>query len=341
MNDLVSSSWKIQSNLTGKNNSSPFSAAEILTVQLSHSILGAIGFIENVGIVLVIFRNRITLLDVPSNWFVLSLALSDAVTCLATIVAVLCLTTGRMFDFLCDIVQFALLVSVGNLLLLTFNRFLSVYTSLRYPALLTLKRAKGLQTAPWILAFIFSVSEALSHTTGVPFVLYATNLYYTASILMTSIFNVYILKQARDKRKVAIHNAYPIGNGNGSKTEFRLVIRLLIVNLIFFGSCIPVMIIFHIYSSQKSRQSASYVRKVVWCYFAVLLNAAANPLVYGSKLPVFQRWFEKRKQRRFLQAVSNGNSRLVELRLCRSDKHRSHDQFNVSCTSIQPPFKDG
>lgn len=236
------------------------------------------------------------------------MALADAVTCLATIAAVLCITTGAKFDFLCGIVQFALLVSVGNLLLLTFNRFLSVYTSLRYPALLTIKRAKGLQTAPWILAFIFSVTEALSHGTSVSLVLYATNLYYTASILMVSIFNVYMLKQARDKKKTAVNSAGPIGNENGSKTEFRLVIRLLIVNLIFFGSCIPVMVIFHIDSSKTSRQSASYVRKVVWCYFAVLLNAAANPLVYASKLPVFQRWFEKRKQRRFSRAISNENT---------------------------------
>ena len=60
------------------------------------------------------------------------------------------------------------------------------------------------------------------------------------------------------------------------KRNFRLVIRLLILNLIFFGSCVPLMITFHIYSSQESRQSASYVRKVIWCYFAVLLNAVAK-----------------------------------------------------------------
>lgn len=54
MIDLVNSSWKSQDNPNGKNGSSPFSAAEILTVQLSHSILGAIGFIENVGVALIV-----------------------------------------------------------------------------------------------------------------------------------------------------------------------------------------------------------------------------------------------------------------------------------------------
>jgi hypothetical protein len=42
------------------------------------------------------------------------------------------------------IVQFAMFSSTGNLSLLTFNRFLSVYSSLRYTAFMTINRAKRL-----------------------------------------------------------------------------------------------------------------------------------------------------------------------------------------------------
>ena len=103
-----------------------------------------------------------------------------------------------------------------------------------------------------------------------------------------------MLKQARCKRIMDRQMA----GSKLIKREYRLMIQLLILNVIFFGSCVPLMIIFHIYSSKESRQTASYARNVVWCYFAVLLNAAANPLVYGRKLPVFQRWIKKRKQER-------------------------------------------
>ena len=308
MTDPVNDSWisnlSTESNLSIKNDGSPFDTAKILAVQLSHSILGAVGFIENIVVVLVVLRKRTTLLGIPSNRFVLSLALADAVVCLAAISAVACFTTGRNYDIFCNIIQFALLVSVGNLLLLTFNRFLAVYTSLRYPALMTTERAKGLQVAAWIMAVIFSVLGPLSKQPGFKFLVYVKNAYYTMNILIIISFNVYLLKQAKDKRKMSTHNGGPVSKVL-FKRDFRLVIRLLILNLIFFGSCVPLMIIFHIYSSKESRQSASYVRKVVWCYFAVLLNAVANPFVYGVKLPVFQRWIEKRKQLRVRVAPKN------------------------------------
>ena len=300
----LNDSWITESNFSTKNGGSPLDVAETLAVQLSHSILGAVGFIENIVVVAVVLKKRITLLGIPSNRFVLNLALADVVACLATISAVACITTGRKYNIFCNIIQFALLVSVGNLLLLTFNRFLSVYTSLRYPALMTTERAKGLQVASWIIAVIFSVLAPLLKQAGFSFMLYARNAFYTVNILIIFAFNVYLLKQARDKRKISTCNAGPVGKLL-FKRDFRLVIRLLILNLIFFGSCVPLMIIFHIYSSQESRQSASYVRKVVWCYFAVLLNAVANPFVYGVKLPIFQRWIEKRKQLRARVAPKN------------------------------------
>ena len=105
------------------------------------------------------------------------------------------------------------------------------------------------------------------------------------------------VQEARDKRKNSTVNAAgPMGNL--LKRDFHLLFPLLILKLIFYGSCIPLKIMFHIYSSEESRQSASFIRKVVWCHFAVLLNAAANPLVYAVKLPIFQRWIEKRKKGR-------------------------------------------
>ena len=92
---------------------------------------------------------------------------------------------------------------------------------------------------------------------------------------MISAFNVYMFKKARDKRIDHAQNQNGIPNPKHKllKRKYILLIRLLIVNLTFFGSCIPMMIIFYIYPTKESRQSTSYVRKVIWCYFAVLLNA--------------------------------------------------------------------
>ena len=159
---------------------------------------------------------------------------------------------------------------------------------------MTAKREKLLQLVPWITAFAFLGLRQISHITNAQFAMHAQNVYYTESIFMIIVFNIYMLKKARCKRIMDRQ----IARSKLIKREYRLMIQLLIVNVIFFGSCVPLVIIFHIYPSKESRQTASYVRNVVWCYFAVLLNAAANPLVYGRKLPVFQWWIQKRKQQR-------------------------------------------
>ncbi len=304
MNDSVNSTWSGESSLEKTNGSSrfPFDAAEMLTIQLCHSFLGAAGFLENIGVIIVILRHR-TMLDFPSNRFVLSLAIADAVSCLATVAAVLCISMGRKFGIFCAIIQFTLLTSSGNLLILTFNRFLSVYSSLRYPALMTTERAMRLQFAPWSIAAIFSALSIWSKQEGIPHMIYVENMYYTINILMIIAFNVYMVKNARDKRINDEQHGVASPKHRLLKRKYRLFLRLLIVNLTFFGSCIPMMIVFFIYPTKESRQSTSYVRKAIWCYFAVLFNAVIHPLVYAVKLPIFVRHFNKLKEKLFSRAT--------------------------------------
>ena len=96
MNDQANDSWKGKGNLSMKNGGSPFNDAEILAVQLSHCMLGAVGLIENVVVILAVLRKRIAILSVRSNRFVLSLAIADAVACIATIAAVVCITSREV-----------------------------------------------------------------------------------------------------------------------------------------------------------------------------------------------------------------------------------------------------
>ena len=196
-----------------------------------------------------------------------------------------------------------LLTSSRNLLILTFNRFLSVYSSFRYPALMTTERAMRLQFVPWSIAAIFSGLSIWSNQEGIPHMIYVKNLYYTINILMISAFNVYMFKKARDKRIDDEQHGVASPKNRLLKRKYILLIRLLIVNLTFFGSCIPMMIVFFIYPTKESRQSTSYVRKVIWCYFAVLLNAFIHPLVYAVKLPIFVRHLNKLKENFFSRAT--------------------------------------
>ena len=137
-----------------------FTSAELVVIKMLYGLLGSIGLVENVGVILVILFKNI-MLEVPSNWFVLSVAIADIITCSAGIALVFIMdvqNSNTLIVVFAFIFQFAMLSSTGSLSLLTFNRFLSVYTLLRYPAIMTVSRAKFLVGLPWIAAgFLLAV----------------------------------------------------------------------------------------------------------------------------------------------------------------------------------------
>ena len=63
MTHPLNDSWISESNFSTKNGGSPLDVAETLAVQLSHSILGAVGFIENIVVVVVVLRKRTLYLE--------------------------------------------------------------------------------------------------------------------------------------------------------------------------------------------------------------------------------------------------------------------------------------
>jgi hypothetical protein len=272
-----------------------FTSAEMIVIKMLYGLLGSIGLIENVGVILIIVFKKV-MLDVPSNWFVLSMAIADALTCLGSIVLVFIMDvknsnimTGVAFTF-----QFAMLSSTGNLSLLTFNRFLSVYASLRYPGIMPVSTAKRLVCLPWIAAGLILAVVGYSYQAGFYNQgTYITNSYYAVLIIAISAANIYMLKQARDKRKIDVRNAILRTKGKCLKKEYYLLIRLLIVNVTFFGSCIPLMTILYLYNTKQSRQTSSFRHKIIWFYVASVLNAAIDPLVYSLSHPIFKKYIKK------------------------------------------------
>jgi hypothetical protein len=236
-----------------------FTGAEVTAMQLCHGFLGAVGFLENVGVILVILFNRI-MLDFPANWFVLSLAISDAVACIVTVLVININTIrGQNVEILTVLFRFLVLSGCGNLFILTLNRFLSLYNSLRYAARMTTRRAKLIVWVPWVTSFILCAFEAYSNWVkrkktfvGGP--------YYSALILSITAMNMYMFKQARQKSKEIkpLESAVLGPKATSSMREYRLVIRLLIVTFTFFISCIPLMVIWLVYQTELGTASTSF-----------------------------------------------------------------------------------
>lgn len=283
-----------------------FTSAEVTAMLLCHGLLGTLGFLENLGVILVILHNRLVMLDVPSVWFVLSLATSDAVTCVVINIFVHIINNlnttdayGQTIEHIAILFRFVVLSSTGSLFILTFNRFLSVYNSLRYPAIMTTSKAKGLVLVPWIIASIlcaFNEYSRWGERQNRNFVLCA---YYGTLILLVSAMNIYIFKQAREKSKeIKRLESIILGpNARSSTKEYRLAIRLLIITLTLLGSTVSLAVVERAYGSRERHISTQFMRTFIWWAVAMELNAIVDPFIYSINYPIFRRYFRKIRNR--------------------------------------------
>ena len=293
-----------------------FNDSEIIAMQFCHILLGCVGFLENLGVIAVILQNR-RMLDFPANWFVLSLAVSDALACVVTPLFVnISIIPDEKPGNLTILFGLVTIASSGNLFMLTFNRFLSVHNPLRYPAYMTTKRAKYFVLVPWVNAFILQGHAYIKKTQN-----FLGTLYFGLLILSITSFNVYLLKKAREKRKeIRRLEASILGQTAASANkDYRLPIRLTIVSVTFFASCFPLMIFGLLHRRREFRTSISFHRAFLWCVVASELNAIIDPLVYSINHPVFSKYFDKIRNRRLCrnritpQVFFHKNSEAVDI----------------------------
>lgn len=294
-------SWKSRNFTTVTIDDSSLPSSEIILTQLCHGLLGTIGFLENVAVVMVILFNKSRiLLDFPSNWFVLSLAVIDALTCVViNLVVNIYFIAGRKIDILVTMVRFVAHCTSGNLFVLTLNRFLSVYNCLRYPAIMTVSRAKRLVLLPWVIGLLLCPLYEYSRWAKLPDMTYVGGAYYGTIILSITALNIYILKQARDKsKKIKELEMAVLGKRTeSSMKDYRLVIRLLIVSLTFFSSAIIFMVSARQYQNEEIRRSLSFKRNFIWCSTAMQFNAIIDPVVYSINHPIFTKYMNKIRSR--------------------------------------------
>ena len=281
-----------------KTDDSSTSEAELTALLLCHVFLGTVGFLVNLGVILVLINNKI-MLDFPANWFVLSLAAGDATTCvLINLLVSVFIIPGEKVEIVETLLRFVFLSGCGNLLLLTFNRFLSVYNPLRYPAYMTTFKAKRLAVIPWITALLLSASYEYSRWAKVKHASYVGFIYYCALVLSITAFNIYIFKVAREKSKEIkkLETAVlgpKLANKRSSAKEYRLAIRLLVVTVTFLVSCITLIVFAGVNQSNESPLSQSFHVKFAWFALSVQLNTIIDPLVYSINHPVFTRYFHR------------------------------------------------
>ena len=276
--------------------------AEFVAANFFLGLFSFVGLAVNCAVIAAILSNKV-LRDIPSNLFVLSLAIADAFLCL--IYSAICLhmarsklltETLRFTRYIVHLTRLALLSGSSNLLLLIYNRFISIYDPFNYLERMTLKRAKLLIFVVWSLAVVLACLSAVSS-----FVVYLTVIHLAVCELATTAINVYLLKQASDQRKAIarLHKSVLTGQKRSVMREYRSFLRLTVVICTSTLANVYNVVSWFYRSAYLSRKSRTYQIQAIVCFIVLALIAAIHPLVYSITSEEFKRIVKKVKDRLF------------------------------------------
>ena len=131
----------------------------------SATVLAFVGFTENLFVVSLVFFGE-GFLEAPSNIFLLSLGMSEVLLCSVTVpLLAASLVNEAIVEYFINSARFSACVTVGSLFLLSANRALSIEYSLKYPAIMTVKRA---------ILLVASLRGIVTNLMGVAAISYAT-----------------------------------------------------------------------------------------------------------------------------------------------------------------------
>ncbi|XP_068590065.1 trace amine-associated receptor 13c-like [Cebidichthys violaceus] len=253
-------------------------------------------------------------LHTPTNILILSLAVSDLIVGLLLLPADIFITISCWFlgDLACSLFNYVFFIitsaSVGNMVLISVDRYVSICDPLRYTTRVTVKRVRLCVSMCWLCSVSYSgvlVRDGLTqpgrynscHGECVIFIDYITG---TVDLVLTCIFPVTVIivlymrvfsvvvSHARAMRSHVTAVTQQLSGGSKTKkSELKAARTLGIVVVLFLISFLPYYTVSLVGDSLLSN---SYVSFVLYLFY---LNSFLNPLIYA----LFYPWFRKAVKR--------------------------------------------
>ncbi|KAM4602182.1 trace amine-associated receptor 6-like [Polymixia lowei] len=272
-----------------------FSALAALTVALNLLVIISISH----------FRQ----LRTPANTLLLSLAVSDLLVGLLVMpietvrFMETCWLLGRLMCALTPLVSYCLLsASVGNLVLISIDRYVAICDPLLYSSKITLGRVKACIGLCWVCSVLYNGLILMGHL-GQPdrfnscygeCVVVISHHAGTVDLLVTFVgpcavmvvlyMRVFVaaLSQARIMHRVAVSTATT--TVTVKRSEMKAARTLGIVIMVFLVCFCPYY--YPSLAGQDTSNSLSYFALLSWI---MLVNSCLNPLIYA----IFYPWFKK------------------------------------------------
>lgn len=273
------------------------------TLFLSLTVAGfALALVTTMGnsvLLVTIFKESRRLLEKPPSLLITNLCVSDLVVGLiaGNLAAVKALYRYQQWpvpDQLDLVVRLVLCLTLfvrsGTIVALSCDRYFAVAHTFRYRSTITKTRYKICIALMWGVSSTLCVLQLTSIPEKIIIIIYAHTHASVPAMLLTVIFIKLFRALAKREREL---KAVGIMNKQVWDRQKKMVITILIVLAMFYGTVLPEFIALHLlYFCKPCEQSLTFQKLEVIFFGLLFLTSAVNPFVYAWREPKYRRAFK-------------------------------------------------
>ena len=260
------------------------------------ALFGFAGFAQNLVVILSTILTD-GLLDIPTNIFVLSLAVSDFLVCAVSAPLLIYNYYRWIFTTFITVSKFTVVATTGSIFLMTVNRFVSIVRPLRYPKIMTYKRSVTMTAGVWFVATLVPILSIIGLNYDIQSIVHITRYFLIFYITSSSAMYLYMYTLARKHRgQVAKLKHAVTGQMKTSSEEFKALCSLGLVAGSFAVCWLPMTIGF--FFTNRNTDPNKFYRTFTFTAPLAVINAAIDPAIYYYRSKGF-RFSLKTLSRRF------------------------------------------
>ena len=254
------------------------SNAETGTIFGVVTFIGAVGFLENLFLILSILLTD-QFVDTPSNIFIMSLACADMLVCTVSVPLFIYNCYHPIFTIFINVSKFNAVATTGSIFTLSLDRYISLVRGLKYPKVMTLKRTVNLVAGTWIAASFVGISAVIGLVWEVKPLVHITRYFLGFYISATIVMYMYMYNLGRKHRKQLARQAYAVtGQIQAKFDEFRALRSLFMIAGTFAVCWLPVTVA--AFFLDRTKNPFQFFRAYVYTTPLCAVNSVVDPVVY-------------------------------------------------------------
>lgn len=276
-----------------------FTPIEILALLTLVTLLSIVGTTGNLLVIISIFNQdfNLSVTDNPTNLLLLSQAVADLLVSCAS---------GPAYDYTlyvpkasfvsASLGQLTGAASVGNLVLLTLNRFVSIHSPLKYSRFVTPSRTKVAIVLSWTISLMFGILAVVGYRLNIRQITETAKFYMIPSFFVIAGCYVYMYIKARYHKKQIKRMSYqPTGHQAGLEKDLKSLFSLLLVSGTFFLTWVPFTIFTFVLDPEED--PIRYSRILLFLLPLIILNSALDPIIYYFRSTKFRQVLRRLERR--------------------------------------------